>query len=166
VRIMPIKSRLLSKADSASLNEYNECIVDLIQHNKVKSMNNYIQHGHVSTYKHCQDVSYISYLVCRMLKMDYCSAARGGLLHDLYLYDWHYEKPYKGMHGFMHPNVAFENANRLFCLNEVEKDIIQKHMWPLTLQLPRFGETVVVSLVDKCCATFEIFGNNRGVDII
>jgi uncharacterized protein len=87
---------------------------------------------------------------------DYRSAARGGLLHDFFLYDWHIGKPYRGLHGFIHPYIALENANQYFCLNELEKDVIQKHMWPLTIRLPRYKETFVVLLVDKYCATKEI----------
>jgi uncharacterized protein len=97
-------------------------------------------------------------LVCRYLGLDYCSAARGGLLHDFFLYDWHITKQQKGLHGFTHPYTALKNANRFFNLNDLEKDIIVKHMWPLTIRLPKYKETLIVVLVDKYCAIMEIFG--------
>lgn len=153
------KSKFFRNVDSAKINDFNECVFDLIQNEQVKSMKCYIQHGSVSTYSHCQTVSFISFLVCRMLKLDYCSAARGGILHDLYLYDWHLGKPYKGWHGLAHPTIALQNANQLFDLNDIEKDIIKKHMWPLTLQIPRYRETFVVLLVDKLCASAEVLRN-------
>jgi uncharacterized protein len=28
-----------------------------------------------------------------------------------------------------------------FTLNEIEMDIIEKHMWPLTIKLPKYKET-------------------------
>ena len=43
-------------------------------------------------------------------------------------------------------------------LNEKEKDIIVKHMWPLTPAFPKkYAESFVVSTADKLCALAEIF---------
>ena len=151
-----IKSKLSLKAYSSSDEEYEKCIHDLIQHEMVGSMKNFIQHGDINCLEHSLYVSYISYLVCRRLGLDYHSAARGGLLHDFFLYDWHIGKPYRGLHGFIHPHIALQNANEYFHLNDREKDIIQKHMWPLTLRLPRYKETFFVLLADKYCALVEI----------
>ena len=41
--------------------------------------------------------------------------------------------------------------------NEVEKDIILKHMWPLTFKLPTYSESYIVTTADKYCATREFF---------
>ena len=49
------------------------------------------------------------------------------------------------------------NADRDFGLNEVEKDIISKHMFPLTIMPPRYRESVLVTLADKWCALCETF---------
>lgn len=151
-----IKSKLSLKADSSNEGEYEKCVEDLIQHDRVISMKNFIQHGDINCLEHSLYVSYSSYLICRQLGLDYRAAARGGLLHDFFLYDWHIAKPYKGLHGFIHPSVALKNANHHFCLSDMEKDIILKHMWPLTIRLPMYREAVVVLLVDKYCATMEI----------
>jgi uncharacterized protein len=37
----------------------------------------------------------------------------------------------------------------------VERDIILKHMFPITRELPRYKETYVIVLVDKYCAVAE-----------
>ncbi len=160
-----IKSKIKISSDFTIEKEYKDCISELINHEMVESMKNFIQHGDINCLEHSIYVSYISFLVCRQLKLDYLSAARGGLLHDFFLYDWHTEKPYKGLHGFNHSFIALQNANKYFKLNEREKDIIQKHMWPLTISLPRYKETVVVLLADKYCASREIvkFGNRKNV---
>ena len=45
-------------------------------------------------------------------------------------------------------------------LNEKEKDIITKHMWPVTIQFPKSIEGFVLTFVDKYCAlseTFDVF---------
>jgi len=64
-------------------------ICELLQHEKLQEMKNYIQHGRTSTFVHCITVAYYSYLVTRKLRirMDYKSLIRGALLHDFYLYD-------------------------------------------------------------------------------
>ena len=161
------KSKMDSEVCISSSNEidqFRHCIEDLLQSKDVLSMNQYIQHNSVTCLEHCIHVSYISYRICKALRLDYRSAARGGLLHDLFLYDWHNHNQ-EGWHGFRHAKIALENATRLFLLNEIEKDIIEKHMWPLNRKMPRFSETAVVVFVDKYCAVKEtlIFGSDRSL---
>lgn len=160
--ILSGKPKSYIKINFASDNEYTKCIYDLISSPIVKSMNNFIQHSDISCFEHCINVSYHSYLICRRLGLNYQSTARGALLHDLFLYDWHIEKPENGLHGFIHPFIALRNANKYFDLNDIEKDIIEKHMWPLTLKFPKYKESAIVSFVDKYCTLMEIFKiNNR-----
>jgi uncharacterized protein len=140
-----------------AFNDYYGCVSDLISSSTVRRMDDFVQHGGVSTLEHCISVSYDSYILCRKTGMDYRSAARGGLLHDLYLYDWHESDSHHGMHAFTHPYAALDNAMTVSDLNARERDIIKKHMWPLTVIVPRFPETMVVSCVDKYCALVEFF---------
>ena len=135
--------------------EYLDCISDLIQNEKVRSMRKYIQHGGITCLDHCLDVSHVSYLVCRKFGLDARSAARGALLHDFFLYDWHTENPYGFLHAFLHPRAALCNAERYFTLNPLEREIILRHMWPLTLIPPMHPEALTVSLADKYCAFLE-----------
>ena len=149
-------SKLKSILDSSISDEYKMYISDLLQDEAVQSMEKYIQHGDVSCLEHSISVSYKGYLICRRLGLDYKSAARGGLLHDFFLYDWHITKLKIGLHGFTHPHTALENANERFKLDEIEKDIILKHMWPLTIRLPKYKESLIIVLVDKYCSMMEI----------
>ena len=142
--------------DYKDVEEYKTCVVGLLEHEAVCSMKDYIQHSDISCFEHSLTVSYYSYCICKNWGLDYRSAARGGLLHDLFLYDWHTTKT-EGLHGFTHPYTALKNASNLFNLNAREKDIIVKHMWPLTVKLPKFKESFVVTMVDKWCAVMEIF---------
>lgn len=142
-------------------NGYDSCVSDLIDSPGVLSMSEFTQHGNVSCLEHCKHVSYYSYVLCRLLGLDYRSAARGGLLHDYFLYDWHYNAPSR-WHGFEHPYIALENAKRDFELTETECDIIKKHMWPLTLSLPGCWETFIVSCVDKICTVSEVLSSKAG----
>lgn len=147
------------KIDDYNYIDFENCISDLLQSNIVCSMEQFKHHCSISCLEHSIHVSYISYKICKFLKLDCNSAARGGLLHDMFLYDWRITKLNRGKHAFVHPYIAFENANVIFCLNKKEKDIIKKHMWPLTIILPKYKESFIVSLVDKYCAFIEIINS-------
>lgn len=140
--------------------EYYNCVKELLESKVVQQMEKYLQHGKTTTLKHCIDVSYKSYKVAKILKLNYRAAARAALLHDLFLYDWHEFRMKKKLfenHGYTHPRIALENAVKYFKLTDLERDIILKHMWPLTLrQLPKYKETLLVSMIDKYSSTKEI----------
>lgn len=139
--------------------EYRNCIDDLIYSAPVQKMKQFKHHCHVTCFEHSLNVSFYSFLLCRALGLDYKAAARGGLLHDLFLYDWRTTRLSHGKHGFVHPRLALNNASTVSSLNEVERDIILKHMFPLTWQPPSYKESLIVCLVDKYCACAEIIGS-------
>lgn len=93
--------------------------------------------------------------------LDYRAVARAGLLHDLFFYDWRTTKFDLGSHAFVHPRVALRNAEKITTLSPVEKDIILKHMWGLTLARPKYEESVIVSLVDDYEAVREFMNPFR-----
>lgn len=136
---------------------YKSCIEDLIKNKTVLSMSKYIQHGKESCLEHSLTVSYKSYLFCKKHGLDYRAAARGGILHDFFLYDWHKTMPKEGLHGFVHPKIALKNAMSQFKLTTIEQDIIVKHMWPLTPAMPKYPESFVVSFMDKLSSFSETF---------
>ena len=45
----------------------------------------------------------------------------------------------------------------LKCGFDKEKDMIIKHMWPVTLAVPKYKETFIITLVDKYFAVAEAF---------
>lgn len=138
--------------------EFEHIIEDLVSSPTVLEMNNYIQHCDTTCFEHCRNVAYYSYLICKKYNLDYRSAARGGMLHDLFLYNWRKSQrnvKLNGLHAFVHPKIALENSLNLFKLNDIEKDIIIKHMWPLTIKFPRYKESFIITFVDKFCAIKE-----------
>ena len=136
--------------------EYLGAVRDILANEKVRSMREFTQHGGVSCLEHSLYVSCTAFLVCRKLGLDSRCAARGGLLHDFFLYDWHTDRPpFRGLHGIIHPRVSLGNALRYFPLNKLEREIIARHMWPLTLTPPAHRETLVVCMADKYCAFME-----------
>jgi uncharacterized protein len=135
-------------------------IKELLENEQLFEMDQYIQHGNTSTFTHCFLVSYYSYAASRRLpfQFDTKSVIRGAMLHDFYLYDWHVPEKSHRLHGFSHPGVALINARKILTLNPIEADIIEKHMWPLTLRkIPAYREAMLVCLVDKFCSLTETF---------
>ena len=141
-------------------NEFEELLHDLTSHEIVKEMQNYRQHYNCSCYDHCKKVAFYTYLFCKKHHLDYVSATRAAMVHDLFLYDWRKDNrniELPGLHAFVHPKIALKNANMLFKLNDIEKDIILKHMWPVTISFPRYRETYIVTIMDKYSACFESY---------
>ena len=133
-------------------------ISDRIENNTVKQMHDFKQHYETTCFEHCLVASYYCYLLCKKFNLDYISCSRAAMVHDLFLYDWRKrQNGRKGLHAFTHPQTAYDNASKLFDLNEKEKDIIVKHMWPVTLALPKYKESYILTLVDKYCALNESY---------
>ena len=150
----------LKSAENLLALEYMSCVYDLLDTEKVQKLDDYVQHCQTSRLQHCINVSYYSFLICRFLGWDYRSAARAGLLHDLYFYDWRTNKDRRTKnHAAWHPRVALDNARKICDLNPIEKDAILKHMWPCTFIPPRYKESYAVTLADKICALIEATGN-------
>lgn len=138
--------------------EFLNIIEELIKNETVQEMKKYRQHYETTCYEHCLLVSYYCYIICKKYNLDYISAARAAMLHDLFLYDWRQRQPdRKGLHAFTHGKVACNNACKLFDLNKKEKDIIIKHMWPVTVSFPTSPEGFILTFVDKYCAMSETF---------
>jgi uncharacterized membrane protein len=144
--------------------EYYEAIQDVYEHEEFLKLKDYFHHNS-SIYEHVQDVAYLSYRICKLLKLDYRSAARGALLHDFFLYDWRNhdvpDLPRKKFHGIEHPIIAVANAKKFFSINEIEEDIIKKHMWPLTLVPPKYKESFIVSFADKYLSSKEFISEHK-----
>lgn len=146
---------MLNQYDDFFAVEFNDCVGDLLELEDVLKLDDFMQHCNTSRLQHSINVAYYSYLICKLFHFDYRSAARAGLLHDLFLYDWRKEKQ-EEHHAVYHPKEALKNAKKLVNLNKIEEDAIVKHMWPITFSLPRYKESFVVTMVDKYCACGEV----------
>ena len=136
-------------------NEFEIIIKDILSNKTVQSLRYFKHHYGSNRYEHSISVSYFSYKICKILGLDHVSATRAGLLHDLFLYDCENPETRPKNHIINHPKIALENAEKLFILNDIEKDIILKHMWPVTFSAPKYLESYVITFVDKYCAIKE-----------
>lgn len=132
------------------------CISGILDNDEVNSLIDYKHHHFTTRFQHSLNVSYYSYCLCRYFGWDYRSAARAGLMHDLYFFentsiDENGQKLLK-----KHPFEALRNSERIFNLNDIEKDAIVNHMWPcVSISRPKFKESLAVSFSDKFCAIME-----------
>ena len=134
--------------------EYLTIVNPILENKEFQRIGGCIHHGTIRLY-HLMRVSYYSYKIARRLNLDYESTARGGIMHDFF-YNENGGATIDGIKStFTHNKIAVENSEKYVGLNFKEKDIIYKHMFPLTLKLPRYKESYIVSMVDKVVGTVE-----------
>lgn len=140
---------------------------DIINSDNFQMTKAHIQHGNVTVNEHCIYVAIYSLIINKKLAL-HCNTRdliRGALLHDYFLYDWH-DKEYlakrQRLHGFRHPRIALQNADKEYQLTDIQRDIIIKHMWPLVAAVPVYREAWVVTMADKYCSFMETFRLHKG----
>ena len=143
---------------------------DILQSRNFRRTKEYLQHGNMTVNSHVMNVARYSIALSDMLHIccNRRELIRGALLHDYFLYDWHMpdvKNPHR-LHGFYHPGTALRNASREYKLTDREKDIIQKHMWPLTIVPPMYREAWIVTMADKWCSLMETLHMHRGHGVI
>ena len=143
---------------------YLDCVGELLATPQVQAMKDIHHHPGVSCFEHSLFVSYVAFRLAGRWGADSRAAARAGLLHDLYLYDPRSLPSYKQC--FAHPVAAARNAAAL-CggLSAQEENGILAHMWPLAPRAPRSRAAAAVCLADKVCATAEVLGIWRRLEL-
>ena len=143
---------------------YLACVGELLVSPQVQAMRQIHHHPGVSCYEHSVFVSYTAFRLAGKWRGDQRTAARAGLLHDLYLYDPRSLPSYRQC--FAHPLAALRNAQALCgALSQAEANSILSHMWPMARHMPRCREAAAVCLVDKLCATAELLQIWRGTQL-
>lgn len=146
-----------SRKDLRQHEEFYQYIADLLGMKEVQHLKHFTHHRVSDRLQHSLNVAYYSFLLCRKFGLDARAAARAGLLHDLYFYDTkaYHRQSHTMRHSQYHPMAALHNASKLVAMNAKERDMIVKHMWPMTLQRPKYAETYLLTFVDKYCAVLE-----------
>lgn len=136
--------------------EYLSIISELLKTEEVQKLKQFKQHHFYNRFDHSIDVSYRSYLVAKKMKLDYKSIARAGLLHDLFFYVPKEIHIGSSNHNKLHPRIALANAKKITSLNKKEEDIILKHMFLATADIPIYLESWIVTAIDKYSAIKEV----------
>lgn len=139
------------------LDFFNDCVNDILKCEIAMLMDSHSQHGSMTCLEHSIFVAYCSYWVCKKFKLhvDFKSLIRGALLHDFFIYDRRETEHNSYQRLRKHPKEAYKNAAEHFEINDVEKDIIIKHMWPITIRPPKYLESYIVNAMDTFCASVE-----------
>jgi len=121
-----------------------------------------IHHG-VIKLDHSLKVSYYSYKIGKILNLNCNNIAIGGLLHDFFFSNTKGKSISKeGVKSLKnHHFVSLHNSINNFELNDMEKDIIFKHMFPVILTIPKYKESLLVALIDKLVGSIEFFSKFR-----
>lgn len=86
--------------------EFLEVVRDILEDREFKKLNCFRQHLKTTRFMHSLNVSYISWCLARRFRCDARAAARAGLLHDFFLYDFRDKQPTRELQAFYHPMVA------------------------------------------------------------
>lgn len=134
--------------------DYIELTYPILNHDEFKKRLFFRHHGDESVVEHSIKVSYKAYRLALKIGEDRKSAAIAGLLHDLYDTPWQEcreKHKFFEQHAFVHSKIALANSKKYFqkYLNEKIEDSIVKHMFPLTIRLPRYKISWLVMMSDK-----------------
>lgn len=125
--------------------------------NKYRELKSIIHHGN-NRLDHINRVAKLSFLVSKRMGLDYISCTRGAMMHDFFTID-DISKRNKKYNDFLkeHPKIALDNSEKYFEVNEVEKDIILSHMYPIVREKPLYKESKIVCMCDKIISIYEFF---------
>lgn len=163
-------------------NNWLEIIFPIITDEEFQKRKLFKHHEKQSVYEHSMLVSIISYKLAKKYKLDKTNLVIAGLLHDFYTCAWQYSsdleqldekyrekflpnvkrKPIFKKHGFIHPEIAAENAKEYYptLVNEEILSAIRTHMFPLSIctkyKIPKYKTAWVLTWADKM-ATLKDF---------
>lgn len=147
------------EAKDAKREAFVKSISPYIHNSIVQQMDQIAHHTkRISCLDHSMFVAYVSFILAKRFRGDVPVVVKTGMLHDLYLCDWKERGVGRLKRLTIHPQMAVENAAS-FHLSQQEKDIIRKHMWPITItKIPHRRDEIIVTMADKICAIAEVSG--------
>ncbi|MBQ7337218.1 MAG: hypothetical protein IJW40_02060 [Clostridia bacterium] len=146
-----------------SKSEFLSIIRDILATEEFQRMKKYRHHVKGNLYDHSVKVAYLCYLHHKKhgMDVDLAEFVRGALLHDYYLYDLHGCGRHR-FHWFRHPRRALENAIRHYPgLTMIQRDMIRRHMFPVTLTPPMTREGWLLCFYDKVAAVDDRLRGSR-----
>lgn len=153
------------KLTAEQIEFFNDVAEPIISHPGYQELKKYAQHADTDRFQHCYNVAFSSYCwaLSHNKKIDYEALIRGALLHDFFLGDIKNRDTRPKHHQRTHPKLALATAKKYFSINEIEEDIITKHMYPLTFGFPHYTETHIVINVDNFCSIKEVINRIKAI---
>ena len=109
----------------------------------------YESHHGMTRLDHSLNVARKVYHYAIKFKLDYISATRAAIMHADFISN------HGLIQGVVHPDIALANARGEFEVNDKEANMIESHMFPLSITLPRSKEAWLLTIVDKIQAIIE-----------
>lgn len=134
-------------------NEFDLIVEDIINNHNFKELDNETHHG-ISRYGHSYRVAEGVYKITKKLHFNYQEATRAALLHDFY-FNYQLEENGDVKNLVEHPKMALLNASKYYELSDLQKNMISSHMFPLSKELPKYKESICMTIVDKVVAIYE-----------
>ena len=130
--------------------EFNNIVNDILKNEEFIELKYEAHHG-MTRLDHSLSVAKKTFKMCKKYKIKSIKeTTRAALLHDFFK-----TSEIDGPMFLSHPKIAAINAKRVFNINEMQKNIIESHMFPATDIMPKYKESFIVSLADKMVAFKE-----------
>lgn len=135
--------------------EFNIYVRDIITNERFNLLKDEKHHG-ISRYEHSMRVAKYTYKIAKFLNFKRIQdLTRAALLHDFYTNkDIKNVEPTKAL--VVHPKMAAKNAKKYFNVSKRVQDMIRTHMYPVTSEMPKTKEALLISLIDKEVGTIEM----------
>lgn len=132
--------------------EFLYIISHILDNEEFMKLENIRHHG-ITRFDHCMRVAYYSYIISKILRLDYQQVTEAALLHDFFTD----EVKDKNMivRLVKHPYIALDNAKKYYRLTPMQEDIIKTHMFPITFIPPKYLESWIVDIIDDISAIYE-----------
>ncbi|MFV0274992.1 MAG: HD domain-containing protein [Bacilli bacterium] len=134
-----------------SSKEFENIVKDILNNKEFIKLKNIKHHG-ISRYEHSLSVAKKSYKMFKNLNLDYVCATRAALLHDFFHVEHDKNFISRMKYFFIHPSLSKENSTSHYNLTKKQINIIESHMFPTSIKLPKSKEAIVVCLIDKLVA--------------
>lgn len=131
--------------------EFNNIVNDILKNEEFIELKYEIHHG-ISRLDHSLSVAHLTYRIARFFRIKkYKEITRAALLHDFFK---SIDVPENSF--VKHPLVAAKNAKEVFEINKMQENIIEAHMFPMSVKLPKSIGSWIVSGADKLIAIKEV----------
>jgi len=140
------------------IKSFDEIAEPFLKNRKYQKLSKESHHG-ITRLEHSLRVARNVYRVSIKFKnVDYISATRAAIVHDFFT-NAEFGSNRGLIQGVVHPDIALANARGEFEINDIEANAIEAHMFPLSMVLPKSKEAWILTVVDKCVASYEYLVN-------
>ena len=143
--------------DISVRNEENKDILGSDRYERAET----IRHHNTSVAVHSRKTAEYGERICRWLKrrgvrISEEDVVRACLLHDIGMTEQNVHETVSWKKAYLHPQKGEQIAKTEYRANEIQRNAIRRHMWPICIIPPKYKEGWVVVAADKCSSIWEI----------